>query len=105
MPAPALVSPSLSRGAHPAARRTTDWRTHAACIGLPDRAVFARDPEAALPALRACAICPVRRSCLEAVEPRRSWFDGVSGGRLWRNGQEVTLPTRPRAVRLQEQQS
>ncbi|WP_167157648.1 WhiB family transcriptional regulator [Streptomyces sp. MBT27] len=111
MPAPALVRAPLSRGAHPAARRSQDWRSHAACIGLPDRAVFAREPEAARPALRACGICPVRRACLEAVAPRTSWFDGVSGGRLWRNGQEVpvaapvSLPVtaRSRAGRLQEQ--
>ncbi|RCH68203.1 hypothetical protein DT019_14590 [Streptomyces sp. SDr-06] len=92
MPAPVLVRAPSSRGAHPAARHSGDWRTHAACIGLPDRAVFAGDPEAALPALRACDICPVRRSCLEAVAPRRSWFDGVSGGRLWRNGRPVRIP-------------
>ncbi|GAA2439537.1 WhiB family transcriptional regulator [Streptomyces mauvecolor] len=92
MPAPAPVRAPLPRGAHPAARRSEDWRTHAACIGLPDDAVFAREPEAARPALRACDICPVRRSCLEAVAPRHSWFDGVSGGRLWRNGRPVRIP-------------
>ncbi|GAA4073893.1 WhiB family transcriptional regulator [Streptomyces hundungensis] len=111
MPAPALVRAPLSRGAHPTARRSQDWRTRAACIGLPDRTVFAREPEAARPALRACGGCPVRRACLEAVAPRTSWFDGVSGGRLWRNGQEVSvaapvsLPVtaRSRTGRLQEQ--
>ncbi|MFH8981357.1 WhiB family transcriptional regulator [Streptomyces varsoviensis] len=66
-----------------------DWRGDAACSGLPDRAVFARRREAALPALRACAVCRVRQRCLEAVAPYDNWFDGVSGGRLWRNGKEV----------------
>ncbi|MFG3284678.1 WhiB family transcriptional regulator [Streptomyces sp. NPDC048111] len=92
MPAPALVRSPLSRGAHPAVRRSEDWRTHAACIGLPDHAVFAREPEAARPALRACGICPVRRCCLEAVAPQDNWFDGVSGGRLWSNGRQVRVP-------------
>ncbi|MFG2143963.1 hypothetical protein ACGFRG_07140 [Streptomyces sp. NPDC048696] len=23
------------------------------------------------------------------VDPAHTWFDGVSGGRLWRNGREV----------------
>ncbi|MCC3776609.1 hypothetical protein K6I33_001023, partial [Streptomyces sp. UNOB3_S3] len=45
-----------------------------------------------LPALRACAGCPVPRYCLEAVAPRESWFDGVCGGRLWRNGKEARIP-------------
>ncbi|GHG76501.1 WhiB family transcriptional regulator [Streptomyces griseocarneus] len=92
MPASALRAP-VSGYPHPGpARRPADWRTHAACAGLPDGAVFARRPQAALPALRACAVCPVRRYCLEAVAPRESWFDGVSGGRLWRNGREVPVP-------------
>jgi WhiB family redox-sensing transcriptional regulator len=76
----------------PSASRPADWRASAACTGLSDRAVFARRRDAALPALRACAICPVRQRCLEAVAPHDSWFDGVSGGRLWRNGKEVAVP-------------
>ncbi|MEU1309962.1 WhiB family transcriptional regulator [Streptomyces cinnamoneus] len=92
MPDPALRAPA-SACPHPTAvRRPADWRTHAACAGLPDHAVFARRPKAALPALRACAVCPVHRFCLEAVAPRESWFDGVCAGRLWRNGKEARLP-------------
>ncbi|MEV0260890.1 WhiB family transcriptional regulator [Streptomyces sp. NPDC050617] len=92
MPAPAYVRTTFQRGAYPAPARPTDWRTHAACAGLPDEAVFARRPEPALPALRACAVCSVRRRCLETVAPAESLFDGVSGGRLWRNGREVRIP-------------
>ncbi|MEX2985352.1 WhiB family transcriptional regulator [Streptomyces sp. C36] len=92
MPSSALRAPA-SGYPHPGpARHPADWRTRAACAGLPDGAVFARRPKAALPALRACAVCPVRRYCLEAVAPQVSWFDGVSGGRLWRNGKEVPVP-------------
>ncbi|MBP2403553.1 hypothetical protein SNS2_2719 [Streptomyces netropsis] len=92
MPASALVHTTFHGDAYPAAARPADWRTHAACAGLPDETVFARRPKPALPALRACAICPVRRRCLETVAPAESWFDGVSGGRLWRNGREVRIP-------------
>ncbi|MEU7134521.1 hypothetical protein [Streptomyces sp. NPDC046261] len=95
MPASALRAP-VSAYPHPtAARRPADWRTRAACIGLPDHAVFARRAEAALPALRACAVCTVSRYCLETVAPRESWFDGVCAGRLWRNGREARLPEAP----------
>ncbi|MFD7086558.1 WhiB family transcriptional regulator [Streptomyces sp. NPDC056730] len=75
-------------------RRTpelADWRAAAACSGLPPRIVFARHASTAGPALRACARCPVVRECEEAVAPAASWFDGVSAGRLWRNGRPVAL--------------
>ncbi|WP_240667351.1 hypothetical protein [Streptomyces luteoverticillatus] len=26
------------------------------------------------------------------MAPRESWFDGVCGGRLWRNGKEARIP-------------
>ncbi|MFC7217094.1 WhiB family transcriptional regulator [Streptomyces polyrhachis] len=67
----------------------TDWQTSAACTGLPPSAVFARTEREALPALRACERCPVRARCEEVVAPAENWFDGVSGGRLWRNGRPV----------------
>ncbi|KAF0650623.1 MULTISPECIES: WhiB family transcriptional regulator [Streptomyces] len=67
------------------------WRAAAACSGLPPHVVFARREAEAAPALAACGRCPVVRRCLEAVAPAESWFDGVSGGRLWRNGRPVRL--------------
>ncbi|MFG2178941.1 WhiB family transcriptional regulator [Streptomyces abikoensis] len=91
MPGSALRAPVTAYPHPTAARRPVDWRSHAACVGLPDAAVFARRPKDALPALRACAGCPVARYCLEAVAPRESWFDGVCGGRLWRNGKEARI--------------
>jgi WhiB family redox-sensing transcriptional regulator len=62
------------------------WQAAAACRGLPAAAVFARRAADAEPALRACAVCTVRRECEETVAPAASWFDGVCAGRLWRNG-------------------
>ncbi|WP_439674963.1 WhiB family transcriptional regulator [Embleya sp. MST-111070] len=66
-----------------------NWRLSAACIDLPEQAVLGTDRNAARPALAACTRCPVRTRCLAVVDPERTWFDGVSGGRLWRNGREV----------------
>ncbi|MFG2330567.1 WhiB family transcriptional regulator [Streptomyces sp. NPDC048604] len=66
------------------------WRAAAACLGLPPQVVFARRESEALPALMACRRCPVARRCEETVAPAESWFDGVSGGRLWRNGRPAT---------------
>ncbi|MFF9017596.1 WhiB family transcriptional regulator [Streptomyces sp. NPDC014870] len=65
------------------------WQAAAACVGLSPSVVFARRPQQAAPALRACAACPVRRECEAAVAPAESYFDGVCAGRLWRNGRPV----------------
>ncbi|MEV7197200.1 WhiB family transcriptional regulator [Streptomyces sp. NPDC093510] len=66
-----------------------DWRRNAACVDLPQQYVFTRTPAEAAPVLRACNQCPIRRECEAIVDPSHTWFDGVSGGRLWRNGREV----------------
>ncbi|MFF3333235.1 WhiB family transcriptional regulator [Streptomyces sp. NPDC002888] len=80
------------------------WHSAAACAGLPPRVVFSRRPAEAAPALRACAVCPVRRPCEEAVAPADSGFDGVCAGRLWRSGRPVPTPaptrSAPRSVTL-----
>ncbi|MEE1751726.1 WhiB family transcriptional regulator [Streptomyces sp. SP18CS02] len=65
------------------------WRAAAACSGLPAHVVFSRREAEARPALLACGRCPVVRECEETVAPAESWFDGVSAGRLWRNGRPV----------------
>ncbi|WP_329380713.1 WhiB family transcriptional regulator [Streptomyces sp. NBC_01351] len=67
------------------------WQDSAACAGLPPAVVFTKRAKVAAPALRACAVCPVRRECEQAVAPAQSWFDGVCGGRLWRNGRPAAL--------------
>ncbi|WP_420034358.1 WhiB family transcriptional regulator [Streptomyces sp. cg28] len=68
-----------------------DWRRSAACATLPARFVFTRNPADAARTLRACNICPIRQECEAIVDPAHTWFDGVSGGRLWRNGREVRV--------------
>ncbi|MET7655963.1 MULTISPECIES: WhiB family transcriptional regulator [unclassified Streptomyces] len=68
------------------------WQSAAACAGLSPRVVFSKKARDAAPALRACAGCPVRRACEQAVAPAENWFDGVCGGRLWRSGRPVPVP-------------
>ncbi|MFI6286886.1 hypothetical protein ACIBCM_19415 [Streptomyces sp. NPDC051018] len=70
---------------------SSPWQAAAACAGLSPAVVFARRARQAAPALRACAVCTVRRECERAVAPADSWFDGVCAGRLWRNGRPVPL--------------
>ncbi|MFJ8106774.1 hypothetical protein [Streptomyces sp. NPDC096132] len=69
------------------------WQSAAACAGLPAHVVFSKKPKQAAPALRACGVCRVRRACEETVAPAESWFDGVCGGRLWRSGRPVSVPS------------
>ncbi|MDG4857687.1 WhiB family transcriptional regulator [Streptomyces sp. T-3] len=86
------------RPARPArADERLDWRRDAACAEIPQQYVFTRDRAEAEPVLRACNQCPIRQECEAIVDPSHTWFDGVSGGRLWRNGREV----KPRNTRKQ----
>ena len=38
-------------------------------------------------ALSLCASCPLTQACLERVAPKPSYYDGVCGGLVWRNGE------------------
>ena len=40
-------------------------------------------------ALSLCARCPVKTECLMIVQPRTSYFDGVCGGFIFKNGNPV----------------
>lgn len=66
-----------------------DWRRAAACAHLPRHSVFTKNLSEAEPVLRACNHCGIRKECEAVVDPTHTWFDGVCGGRLWRNGREV----------------
>lgn len=46
-------------------------------------------PPLLLTLFKTCQSCPFRARCIEVVAPRNSRFDGVCGGRLWRDGQVV----------------
>jgi hypothetical protein len=58
------------------------------CVGTDPTMFDAFDGEPALAALNHCAACPVTAECLEVVRPRHSWFTGVCGGHVWREGRE-----------------
>ena len=60
-----------------------------ACAGQ-DPAMFdATTFPAARKALAWCSICPITEECLAIIRPQRTWFDGVAGGIVWRNGYRV----------------
>lgn len=47
-------------------------------------------------ALGMCEECPVRLWCLRQVDPARSYFDGVAGGHVWKEGRPQDRMTNPR---------
>ncbi|MGW0577217.1 WhiB family transcriptional regulator [Streptomyces sp. NPDC002920] len=87
-----MSMPATSTCPPPDPGRPAGWQSAAACAGLPPRIVFSKKPKEAAPALRACAVCRVRRACEEIVAPVENRFDGVCGGRLWRSGRPVAVP-------------
>lgn len=40
----------------------------------------------ARPALEVCKTCPFWKECDDLITPRANFFDGVCGGKVWRNG-------------------
>jgi WhiB family redox-sensing transcriptional regulator len=42
-------------------------------------------------ALQYCRKCPVVKECEEFVRPKKSFFDGVAGGKVWSNGRRVDI--------------
>lgn len=61
----------------------------AACLGHDPRLFDATSYPQALAALAVCAMCHVKIECLQVVRPGPSWFDGVAGGTVFRNGYQV----------------
>lgn len=70
---------------------------YAACAGVNPRLFDETTYPQAWNALKVCSSCPRRTqwACLKKIEPHRTWFDGVAGGMVWRNGivQTVTGKT------------
>jgi len=65
----------------------------AACLRA-DPALFeATSGERAADALSYCERCTVVKECEELVRPRRSYFDGVAAGKVWRDGRVVKQDT------------
>lgn len=40
----------------------------------------------AQPALNICKTCSFWNECEELISPRASYYDGICGGKVWRNG-------------------
>lgn len=51
-------------------------------------------------ALTICGRCPVTQECLDWVKPQKSFFDGVAGGVVWRNGYRVRPDNSTREDRI-----
>lgn len=79
--------------------RRQGWVDEAPCAGqwwmtdLPPH-ILERTPRAKVvaamqPTLKLCADCPFTRECIDRVAPKESWYDGVAGGFVWRNGQVI----------------
>lgn len=49
------------------------------------------DPMEMAVALADCRGCPVKAECLQVVQPRRSYFDGVCAGLAWLDGIPVQV--------------
>ena len=42
-------------------------------------------------ALIVCNTCPVRRECIQYMQPDKNFYDGVVGGFLWKDGKRVDV--------------
>lgn len=47
-------------------------------------------------ALTYCARCPVKAECVMIVKPHESYFDGICGGIIWKNGRPVGSKMKPK---------
>ncbi|MGD6751924.1 hypothetical protein [Streptomyces sp. BH105] len=67
------------------------WASEAPCAGdfrfTPEETTAEAPTEPLVALLSVCRDCPFRVQCIDLVLPSASLFDGVCGGRLWRNGQ------------------
>jgi len=63
----------------------------AACIGADPRLFDATSGELVEDALSYCDRCPVVKECEEVVRPKKSYFDGVAAGKVWKDGVRVEL--------------
>jgi WhiB family transcriptional regulator, redox-sensing transcriptional regulator len=61
----------------------------AACLGKSPKIFDAFTFPEAAEAMKICSICTVVTECFNLVRPNKSFFDGVAGGIVWRNGYRV----------------
>lgn len=65
----------------------------AACIGVSPSVFDADSYPQAWQGIKVCSSCPRNTAwaCLQNIAPHKSWFDGVAGGLVWRNGIVQTI--------------
>lgn len=63
----------------------------AACNGADPRLFNATHGDDAEDALSYCDRCTVTQACEDLIKPRRSYYDGVAAGRIWKDGAPVDL--------------
>lgn len=63
--------------------------SRAMCVDMSASIFDATQGPDVLEALKACAVCPVKRECEDHVRPRKSYFDGVCGGKVWQDGRRI----------------
>ncbi len=76
----------------------------AACLGKPpilfDQTEF--DSLYTELALQICAKCKVQEDCLLIVNPTNTYFDGIAGGIIFKNGEIVDKSTLPKSPKLRK---
>ena len=81
---------------------------NAACLGKSPQIFDAFTfPEANL-AMSICKTCTVVTECFNLVRPNKSFFDGVAGGIVWRNGYRVrenNTTREDRILRIRQEQN
>ncbi len=73
----------------PHMRPASEALLDAACIGHDPKLFDATNYPQAYAALAVCGMCSIKVECLQVVRPGPSWFDGVAGGVVFRNGYQV----------------
>lgn len=90
------------------ARGDLSWLDDANCVGFPHQDVFisptfwTSKPQSlrTMAALVACRSCLVKSECLSFVAPASSRFDGIAGGKVWRDGRHNPPPKPTNAEEL-----
>ena len=81
------MSRYAARGKHKKTGPQPSYRLiEAACKGADPRLFDYCEGDQVDDALSYCDRCPVIKECLEYVAPRRSYYDGVCAGKVWKNG-------------------
>ncbi|MFI9391871.1 hypothetical protein ACIG53_13415 [Streptomyces bauhiniae] len=82
------------------------WASEAPCAGdfrfTPEETTAEAPAEPLVALLGVCRECPFRAQCIDLVRPSESLFDGVCGGRLWRNGQVLATCDDAQPAELRE---